>query len=244
MARGFCGDLRGRLRMVLREADALEQAADFLARILDLQMFEGQLHGCGLIVGIKNFEIARKAEPLRFSPQEPRRKRVKRSDPRIVECLPLAHQKIADSLLHLRRGFIGERDGQDRVSGHALFDQVRDPVGNRARFPRPRSGENQNGTFKSGCGFVLSGIQFVKKRHNGRRACLERSILSDEDALGKYGFRYLFTHYPRGIGGAGFSLRVLVLAKANPRRLKPAPLTWMAHRRGRSRKRKGPYCPS
>jgi hypothetical protein len=147
--------------MIFREADALEQAADFLARILDVQMFEGKLYGRDLVVGVKYFEIAGKSEAFRFPAQEPCGKRVKCSDPRIVVPFPLADEQIADALLHLRRGFVGEGYGENRAAGYALLDQVRDSVGNGARFPRAGPGEDQDGTFNGGSCFVLPGIQLV-----------------------------------------------------------------------------------
>ena len=194
---GLRGDLRGSLRMILREADALEKAANFLARILDVQMFEGKFHGRDLVVGVKNLEIARQPEAFRFAAQQPCGKRVKRSDPRIVERLSLADEQIADALFHLRRGFIGERHGEDRAARHALLDQVRDPVGNGARLARARPGKNQDGTINSGCGFKLSGIQFVKECHIGRRARLGSNILSDRVAFGKFALAQVVTHFLR-----------------------------------------------
>ena len=172
--------------MIFREADALEQAADFLARILDVQMFEGELHRRDLVVGVKNLEIARQAKAFCFAPQKPCGKRVKRSDPRIVERLPLADEQIADALLHLRGGLICEGHGENRAAGHALLDQVRDAVGDGARFPRARPGQNQYGPLKSGGGFMLADIQVVKECHHGRRARLGSNILSDEVAFGKF----------------------------------------------------------
>ena len=195
MLGGVRGNLRGSLRMILREADALEKAADFLARILDVQMFERKLHGRDLIVGVKNLEIAGQPEAFRLAAQEPCGKRVKRSDPRIVERLSLADEQIADALFHLRRGFVGERHGENRAAGHALLDQVRDPVGNGARFARARPGENQDRTFNGGRGFALPGIQFVKECHVGRWARLGSNILSDGVAFGKFALAQVVTHF-------------------------------------------------
>ena len=192
---GLRGDLRGSLRMILREADALEKAADFLARILDVQMFERKFHGRDLVVGVKNLEIARQSEAFRLAAQEPCGKRVKRSDPRIVKRLSLADEQIADALFHLRRGFIGERHGENRAARHALLDQVRDPIGDGARLARARAGKNQDGAINSGCGFMLPGIQFVKECHVGRRARLGSNILSDEVAFGKFALTQLVTHF-------------------------------------------------
>jgi hypothetical protein len=124
-------------------------------------MFERKFYRRGLVVGVKNLEIAGQSKALCFTPQEPSRKRVKRSDPRLVEPLALADEQIADALFHLRRGLIGERHGENRTARHALLDQVSDTVSNGARFASARSGENQDRAFDGGGGFPLPGIQFV-----------------------------------------------------------------------------------
>src|SRR5712664_635926 len=87
--------------MILGEADALEKATNFLARILDAQMFESEFHGSSLVVSIKNLEIARQPKAFCFTAQEPCGERVECSDPGVVVRLSLADQQIADALLPL-----------------------------------------------------------------------------------------------------------------------------------------------
>jgi hypothetical protein len=120
---------------------------------------------------------------------------MKRSNPRIVVCFSPADQQIADALFHLRRGFIGERHGKNRAAMYTLLDQVRDPVSDGASLACARAGKNQDGTFNGGRSFMLPGIQFVKKSHVGRRARLERYILSDVVVFGKYALACVATHF-------------------------------------------------
>jgi hypothetical protein len=178
--------LRRRLRVVLGKADALEQPAVLFARIVDAQAVQRQLHHGGLIVGVINLEIARQAKAFRFPAQQPRRKGVEGPDPRIVVRLALADQQVAHALLHLRRGLVGERHGQNRMAVHALLDQVGDAVGNGARFSRARSGENQDWAIKGGCSFTLAGIQFVEERHVLQAGPFGDDILTDATWFGKF----------------------------------------------------------
>jgi hypothetical protein len=124
-------------------------------------MFERKFYGRDLVVGVKNLEIAGQSEALGFASQQPCGKRVKCANPWIVERLGLANQQIADALLHLRRRFVGEGYSENRAAGHALLDEVRDPVSNRPRLARAGTGEYQDWTLKGDGGFLLPGIQFV-----------------------------------------------------------------------------------
>jgi hypothetical protein len=124
-------------------------------------VIERKFYGCDLIVSVKNLEIARKSEPLRFAAQEPRGESMKRSDPRIVKRLSLAHEQIAHAFFHLSGGLIGKSHGENGTAGNILFDQIRDPVGNGARLSSARACKNQHRAFCSGGGFALAGIQFV-----------------------------------------------------------------------------------
>ena len=50
--------------MIFREADPFQQAANALAGILDVELFEGKLHDGGLVVGVINLEIARQTQAV------------------------------------------------------------------------------------------------------------------------------------------------------------------------------------
>ena len=117
MLRGVRGDLRGSLRVVLGEADALQQSANFFAGVLDVQMVERQLYGRDLVVGVENLEIAGQSEALGFATQQPRGKGMKCSHPGIVVGLAPAHQQVAQAFLHLRRGLVGEGHGENGIAG-------------------------------------------------------------------------------------------------------------------------------
>jgi hypothetical protein len=55
--------------MVFREADPFQEAADALARVLDVELFEGELNDGGLVIRVTNPKVSRKAEAWGFTAQ-------------------------------------------------------------------------------------------------------------------------------------------------------------------------------
>jgi hypothetical protein len=86
---------------------------------------------------------------------------MKCADPGIVERQPFADQKIANAILHLLGGFVGERHGQDGAAVNTLLDQIGDAIRDGARLARSGAGQNQYGALNGGGGFALSGVEFV-----------------------------------------------------------------------------------
>ncbi len=156
--------------MIFRGADAFQQAADALSRILDFQLLEGKLYDGGLVVGIINFEIPRQTEAGGLTAQHPGAKGMERADPRIIIGEAFADKKIAYALLHLSGGLVCKCYGQNRTAGDALVDQISDAIRDGARLARPGTRENQDRSLRYSRGFALSGIQFVKKSHDGELA--------------------------------------------------------------------------
>ncbi len=78
----------------------------------------------------------------------------------------LVGQERFDARLHLLRGFVGERHGQDLPGPDSLHrDEIGDPLGQDARLPRARTGYHQNGTIPRGDGFELLLVKSVKDFH-------------------------------------------------------------------------------
>jgi hypothetical protein len=57
-------------------------------------------------------------------------------------------EQFVDPLRHLRRGFVGERDGQDGVGRNIPYlNEIRDAVGDHPRLTGTCAGKNQQGTI-------------------------------------------------------------------------------------------------
>jgi len=77
-------------------------------------------------------------------------------------CAPerrkLPAQQPGDAMHHFTGGLVGECEQQDAVGGNALFEQVGDTVGERARLARTGTGNDEGRaggavTAASCCGF-------------------------------------------------------------------------------------------
>ena len=74
-------------------------------------------------------------------------------------CRP---EQIGDAAHHFAGGLVGEREQQDAVGGNALFEQIRDAVGERARLARTRAGDDERRAGRRGDGGELLRIQFAR----------------------------------------------------------------------------------
>ncbi len=145
--------------MIFRVADLRANAARRVILGGQTELQKRALHGGSLIVVIVNREIARKAEVLRFAPQQARAKGMKRGNPDIERAAAAGAQKFADALLHHARGFVRERDGENRTRRHALLDQMRHAIGDHARLARARAREHQQRPFGSEHSFALAFVE-------------------------------------------------------------------------------------
>jgi len=82
-----------------------------------------------------------------------------------VEC-PHPDGVIADDfldpMLHLFGGFVGERQGQNRIGRDSLLEKVGDAVGHDTCFSGPRSGQGQQRAFDVCDGLVLRFVQSIQ----------------------------------------------------------------------------------
>ena len=109
--------------------------------------------------------------------QDSEAQRVERADhrPRLIEPAEIAQrmgQCCRDAGLHLAGGFVGERDGCDRVAWNPLVHQVGDAAGNHPGFAASGAGDNQQRAIDMGGRFALwlgqSGdylVYFQKRLH-------------------------------------------------------------------------------
>ncbi len=97
----------------------------------------------------------------RLAPQDAGAERVKRRNPHRPAID--AEQRF-DPLAHLGGGFVREGHRHDLVGMHDLFrDEIRDPMRDDARLPRPRAGENQQRPFAVLHGLLLLWIERGKE---------------------------------------------------------------------------------
>jgi len=103
------------------------------------------LHDRRTIVCIEHREPALEAELGVFDLQESKPKRMERAHDDLL-C-GIAFHQAPDTLAHLARRLVGERDGRDLVRRHLFArDQVRDLLGDHARLARTRAGEHEQWT--------------------------------------------------------------------------------------------------
>src|SRR5688572_1888310 len=92
---------------------------------------------------------------------QPRTDRMERPDPHSRGLLP---KQVTYPLPHLAGGLVGERDGQDGCWVDAVFfDEVRNAVGQHARFAGARARKRENGPFEMLYRGTLFGIQSLEK---------------------------------------------------------------------------------
>jgi hypothetical protein len=66
---------------------------------------------------------------------------------------------MGDPLLHLLGGFIRKGDGQNTIGWSSMPNQIGNPVGHNAGFPRTSTGQHQERTGQGVDGFELWGVQ-------------------------------------------------------------------------------------
>ena len=111
-ARGFAGrHLVGRQAAVLPAVDQHGQHARRPSLFVELLGFEELLDQPDLVVDVEDGEIALQADQLGVAAQDLHADRVEGAEPRhALDDLP---DHLADALLHLARGLVGEGDGED-----------------------------------------------------------------------------------------------------------------------------------
>lgn len=152
---------------VLCVADALAKGAWSEFLFGELQILESEFDDAVLVVVIVDGKIARQAGVRSFAAQEARAKGVKSGDPNVGGVAAAGANKVGNALAHLVGGFVGESDGEDIAAGDALFDEVRDAIGDDARFAGAGPREDEHRAFGGEYGFALLRIESVGERHYG-----------------------------------------------------------------------------
>jgi hypothetical protein len=84
---------------------------------------------------------------------------MERGNPDLRSLASGCSQQVSDALFHHARCFIRERDGENRIGRHALFDQVRDAIGDHARLARPRARQDEHRPFGFDHCFALAFVE-------------------------------------------------------------------------------------
>ena len=161
-----------------------------------------------------------------------------------------AHQ-LADPLLHLVGGLVGEGDRQDRVGRHLeVADQMGDPVGEHPGLARTGPGDHQHRPVGGGDRLALGGIEIVEERGLGHGAGVYEEAVtgkrcpgapaSDAGTQTRVGARPA-DQVPQGLGQGAAPDVVLVEVEIGTGLEGPrlVPRRW----RGRTARRSGRRCP-
>ena len=131
---------------VLPVVDDAGERARRPALLVDILGLDDLLHQADLIVGVEDGEVRLQADQLGVAAQELDADRMERAEP--LHALDGAADELADALLHLARGLVGEGDGEDfprpRLAGG---EQMGDARRQHARLAGAGAGEHQNRPF-------------------------------------------------------------------------------------------------
>lgn len=162
-------ELLGREIAIFGVADAFAQGAWSELFFGNGEMVKRELDDAGLIVVIVNGEVVREAGGGCFAAKEASAKGVERGNPNIGGVAAGGAQEVGDAPAHLLGGFVGEGYGENVSGGNALLDEVRDAIGDDARFSGAGAGEDQHGAIGGKDGFALLRIQVVCQGHGANK---------------------------------------------------------------------------
>ena len=111
------------------------------------------------VVAVENREIAPVTEQIGVLAQNPRADGMERAAP---ERRQLPAQQIGDAPHHFAGGLVGEREQQNSVRRDALFQQIGDAIGERARLAGAGAGNDERRAGRRGDGGQLLRIQFAR----------------------------------------------------------------------------------
>ena len=147
-------------QLVLRCRDAMDDSVERIHLVVDVQLSHDVLEHALGVVGVIDREVAREAEHLAVGAQHAHTHRVEREHPHAVRAVAVLREQLVQTLAHLGRGLVGERDREDLVRAHALVaDEVRDAVREHARLARAGACQDQKRAFGGKRSFALRGVE-------------------------------------------------------------------------------------
>jgi hypothetical protein len=170
VAVGDAAQVGGRHQLVLGQADARLDEAGVQPLLGDAQLAHGRLDRRLLVGGVADREALGEAEQLGVLAQAAHAEGVEGAH-RDAVGLGCADQ-LAEALLHLAGGLVGEGHRQDRLRLDEAGQHVGDPVGDHPRLAGPRAGQDEEGALQGLGGVPLLGVQsreelVGRRRHGG-----------------------------------------------------------------------------
>ena len=159
----FGAQLLGCLAMIFRMADPAENIPRRQTFVFDLQLGHGQLDCRKLVFIVVYRKTPRQIGGSRFAPEQPRAERMKRGKPGPPRRDPGAQQEVRDTIAHLFRGFVGERDRKNGFGGDSAGNQIGHAIRDRTGLAGAGTGEDQHRAFHGFDGQPLLGVQIIEK---------------------------------------------------------------------------------
>ena len=158
----LCGQLRRRLQLVFRRGDAVADGVDGPALGVYVELCHDVFDQALAVIVVVDGEAFVEAQLLAVRAQHAHAHAVERGHPHAAGGRA---NQAAQTLAHLRRGFVGERDCQDLPRLHAAFQHMRDAEREHARLSGTRACKNQKRPFGCKDRFALGRIEGVKVDH-------------------------------------------------------------------------------
>ena len=171
-----CVELGRTQPLVLPAIDQPGQLAGGPALFVELVRLDQLLEQAQLVVGIDDRVVRLQPDQFGVPAQHPRRDRMERAE--IGHPLDRAADHLADALLHLARGLVGEGDAEDLARpGAAGTDDMRQPRGQRRGLAGARAGQHQHRPFGRQHRLALRRVQSGEERVVLRSIMVWRSVL-------------------------------------------------------------------
>ena len=165
--------LIGRQPSILPAVDQGCQLAARPAVLVEALALDHLLDEAHLVVGVEDGEARLEAHQLGVPAQDLDADGMEGSEPR--HALHGAADQLADAILHLARGLVGESDGQDlRAARPTRAQDVRDAGGENPRLTRASSRKHQHGPVERRYGCGLLGIEIGHVGGSGQPKCPRR----------------------------------------------------------------------
>ena len=146
----------------LCRADARQEGAGRELLFVNVELPHALFHQRHLVGVVVHNKVAVQADLLAELAQQAGAQGMKRADPQMLA--DVIADELADALLHLLRGLVGEGHGQNVARRDiALGDEIGDAMRKNARFARPRARKQQQRPGSMQHGLPLYGVQALQQ---------------------------------------------------------------------------------
>ena len=161
--------------VVLGAGDAAVDRVGLVELVVEAEALDHILDDAPAVLRVIDGEVGGVIDPLALDPEDAGKDGVEGAHPDVAR-LGLAYN-LADAALHLARGLVGEREGEDGERIDALVDEVGDAVGEDTRLAGTGSGDHHHGAFDVAGGGPLCVVQSLEHLHVSKVAGLGSSTL-------------------------------------------------------------------